>query len=90
MDTQSASASVQDTELYLLSKTDSITQIVENSPRAVELLIEYGISCTNCVLKQFDTLETGAQLHGMSEDEIQTMVDEINEVLKEEAKQKVK
>jgi hypothetical protein len=86
MDTQNVPVPPQDTGIYLLSKTDSITLIVEKSPKAVELLIEYGIACTNCVLKQFDTLEIGAQLHGMSDDEIETMVDEINDVLRKDAK----
>lgn len=68
-------------DVYLLSRKDNITDIIEKSPRATELLTEYGINCVNCILKQFETLEIGAQLHGMSEEEIDKMVEEINQEL---------
>ncbi len=54
-------------------------------PRAIELLTEYGLSCANCFLNQFDSVEAGAQLHGMTEEEVNKMVEEINEQLKKEA-----
>lgn len=70
---------------YVLKKDDLISEITKNCPRAIELLTEYGLSCANCFLNSFDTVEAGSQLHGMTDAEIQTMVDEINAVLKKEA-----
>ena len=70
---------------YALAKDTLISEISQKCPRAIELLTEYGLSCANCFLNQFDTVEAGARLHGMSDAEIQTMVDEINTQIKAEA-----
>lgn len=76
--------------MFLLEKSMPISLIVENSPRAVELLTEYGLSCMNCFLNQFDTLENGAMIHNMTEEYLEFMIDEINgELIKEHEKQKL-
>lgn len=69
---------------YKIKKDSPISEITEKSPRAIELLTEYGLSCATCFLNQFDTVEAGAQLHGMTEGEIKKMISEINDVLKKE------
>ena len=70
---------------YVIKKDSLISDITQKCPRAIELLTEYGLSCATCFLNQFDSVEAGAQLHGMTEDEIEKMVIEINEVLEKEA-----
>ena len=61
----------------------TLTQI---SPRAAELLSEYGLHCMNCMFNQYDTLKAGARLHGMTDEEIQIMIDEINVQLQKEGR----
>jgi len=68
----------------MISKNDLISDVVKNSPKAVEMLTEYGLHCATCVFNTFETIEAGAHLHGMADDEIQRMVDEINAELKKE------
>jgi len=72
---------------YTLTKTDRISEVAEKSPRAIKLLTEYGLHCANCFLNQFDTIESGAQIHGMTDEEIETMVAEINEQITKEEKE---
>lgn len=69
---------------YKIKKDTLISEIVQESPRAIELLTEYGLSCANCFLNQFDNIEGGAKLHGMTDAEIKKMIKEINEVLEKE------
>jgi len=69
---------------YLIAKDSLISEVAKNSPRAIRLLTEYGLSCANCFLNQFDTIESGARLHGMSDAEIATMVSEINSLVTKE------
>ena len=69
---------------YALAKDTLISEISQKCPRAIELLTEYGLSCANCFLNQFDTIESGARLHGMSDAEIATMVSEINSLVTKE------
>ncbi|MGE5041939.1 MAG: hypothetical protein ACM3IJ_03470 [Candidatus Levyibacteriota bacterium] len=70
---------------YILKKDTIISTIIDDCPRAVELLTEYGLFCVSCFLNQFDTLETGAIIHRMTDDQINSMIKEINEQLKKES-----
>jgi hybrid cluster-associated redox disulfide protein len=67
-----------------INKDDLISDIALKYPRAVELLTEYGLFCASCFLSQFETVEMGAQVHGMTEKELETMIKEINGQLKKE------
>lgn len=73
---------------YVLTKDTILSKIVSESPRTAELLSEYGLHCVNCFASTFDTLETGAQVHGMSNDEMEQMIDEINVQLSKEEYEK--
>ncbi len=76
---------MQDKKPYVLKKETVISEILNDCPKAIELLAEYGILCVSCFLNQFDTLETGTKIHHMSNEEAQKMIDEINlELAKEE------
>lgn len=69
---------------FVINKDSLISDIQQKSPRAIELLRDYGLSCANCFLNQFDNIENGAKLHGMTDKEIEKMIKEINDVLKKE------
>ena len=73
---------------YVIKRDSLISDITQKSPRAIELLTEYGLSCATCFLNQFDNIENGAKLHGMTDGEIDKMIKEINMVLAKEAKRK--
>lgn len=69
---------------YILSKSTNLLTVSQESPRAAELLSEYGLHCLSCFFSEFDTLETGAKIHGMNDDEVDEMIKEINTQLKKE------
>jgi hypothetical protein len=69
---------------YVISKYDPLTVISEECPRAAELLAEYGLHCANCFANGFETLEVGAQMHNMTDEETMEMIDEINTQLEKE------
>jgi hybrid cluster-associated redox disulfide protein len=62
----------------IIKKSDLISDITKKSPKTIEMLTEYGLHCANCFLNTFDTVEAGATLHGMTTEEIDRMVEEIN------------
>lgn len=72
---------------YILTKSDLLINIAKDSPRAAELLTEYGLHCLTCFLKEYETLEVGAQVHGMTDDELDNMIKEINTQLEKEWKE---
>jgi hybrid cluster-associated redox disulfide protein len=67
---------------YVLKKNSVISDILRDCPKAAEYFIEYGLLCVTCALNQFETLETGAKTHKMSDKAIQKMIKEINDELK--------
>ncbi len=72
---------------YVLSKFDLLGTIIEECPRAAELLAEYGLHCISCFANQYDTLEMGAQVHGMTDEDVDDMLREINNELELEWRQ---
>ncbi len=63
---------------FQLEKEMAISEIMEKSPKAVEFLSMYGLNCATCFAANFDTLKEGAQVHGMTEEELDEMIEEIN------------
>ncbi len=71
---------------YVITRFDPVSIIGQECPRAAELLAEYGLHCANCYANENDTLETGAEMHNMTEEEMLEMIDEINTQLEKEWK----
>lgn len=69
-------------EPFQLSKNMIMSAIGMKSAKAAELLAEYGLHCLNCFANQFDTLEQGGMVHGMDDDEIEDMINEVNAELR--------
>ena len=69
---------------YVLTKYALVADIMRDCPRAVEMLSEYGIHCVSCFASEIDTLEQGAFVHAMTEEELDEMVLEINNELEKE------
>lgn len=66
---------------FQLTRETIMSEIVEKSPKATELLAEYGLHCLSCFANQFDTLGNGALIHGMNDEEIDQMIKEVNDEL---------
>jgi hypothetical protein len=69
---------------YMLTRSDPLIVIMEQSPRAVELLAEYDLYCLKCFANDTDTLEMTAEKHKMTVEDMQEMIDEINAQLEKE------
>ncbi|MBU4017221.1 DUF1858 domain-containing protein [Patescibacteria group bacterium] len=69
---------------YVLTKSALLNNVTQDCPRAAELLTEYGLHCLTCFFREFDTLEMGAKVHGISDDELDNMITEINTQLEKE------
>lgn len=71
-------------KVYVITKYDLLGTLMQECPRAAELLAEYGLHCVSCFASEYDTLEMGAQVHGMRDEEMNEMIAEINEQLEKE------
>ncbi len=59
-----------------ISKDMNIAEIIQKHPEAREKLMGLGLGCVGCHFAAFDTLENGANIHGMDVDDI---LDELND-----------
>jgi iron-sulfur cluster assembly protein len=55
-----------------------IGDVVAAFPQAANIMLGHGLHCVGCHANAFDTVEDGARLHGMPDEEIMQMIDEIN------------
>ena len=52
---------------YIIKKDSLISEITQKSPGVVKILEDYGLTCSTCFFSQFESIEAGAKLHGMTE-----------------------
>ncbi len=61
-----------------------IIDIVEKYPQLAEVfMLEYGLHCFGCGANVFETLEDGMSAHGMTAEEIDKIVSDVNSQLVE-------
>jgi len=66
-----------------ITKDILILDLVEQNPDLAKVLTEeYGFHCVGCMAASMETLEEGAQVHGMDEKEIEKMVSDLNQKIK--------
>ncbi len=61
-----------------INKKMTISEVIENHPKVIETLLQFGFHCVGCQMSSVETLEEGAQKHGIDIDE---MVDVLNGVI---------
>jgi len=64
-----------------VTKDSNIADIVFKYPQASDVLMAFGLHCVGCFASAFDTIAQGAEIHDMSAEEIEELVDEINKVI---------
>ncbi len=63
-----------------INKDTAIEDLIEENPEMNDVLYEYGLYCGNCFAAGWDTLEEGAKMHGLEDDEIEELIQELNKV----------
>lgn len=67
-----------------VTKEMLLADVIQLHPHSAEIMLEYGLHCVGCFANQFDTVEQGALIHGISEEDISEMIDRINKGAKKE------
>ena len=67
-----------------ISKDMSLGDVVTKFPKAAPVMLNYGLHCIGCHVAAFETVEQGAKSHGMSDEDIKKMVDEMNKAVESE------
>ena len=72
-----------------MSKEQKITRemtmddIVKNYPQVTDIITEYGLHCVGCHVAAWETLGDGARVHGMSEEELEDFIQDLNDAANE-------
>ena len=71
--------SVSQQKEQVVSKDMLIGELVQAFPHATDILLKHGVHCVGCGGAYMETLQEGLMGHGMSEEEVDKVVDQINE-----------
>lgn len=58
----------------------NLADVIFKWPDTAEVFTDYGLHCVGCIAAGFDTIEMGAQVHQLTDEEIEEMVSRVNEV----------
>lgn len=59
----------------MIDKTMKIGELLEKAPEKAEILLNAGMHCLGCPASQMETLEQGAQVHGV---DVEVLVEALN------------
>lgn len=62
----------------MITKQTTIKNLLEKHPEVIEILLDHGIECIGCHASPNESIEDSFSGHGMTNDEIDQIVDEIN------------
>ena len=61
-----------------IKKDMTFGELIKVCPQAGSILGKYGLHCIGCHIAVVETLEEGSRAHGLSEEQINEMVAELN------------
>lgn len=64
-----------------VTKDMLIGDIIAKHPEVASIMLSYGLHCVGCSANPFDTIESGCIVHGMDEEIVDNLVNDINESL---------
>jgi hybrid cluster-associated redox disulfide protein len=59
----------------------NLGDLVKSYPQTAPIMLDYGLHCVGCFANQFDTIENGARIHGMTDEEINEMLERLNKAI---------
>jgi len=65
----------------IVTRKTNIAELIANHPDAAEVFLAFGLNCVGCFASHFDTIEEGAKVHQMIDEEIDEMIEELNMVV---------
>lgn len=68
-----------------VTKDTNLGELVKSYPQAGPLLLEYGLHCVGCFANTYDSIEMGARVHGMTDEEVEEMIGRVNDLISEGA-----
>lgn len=65
-------------------KESVIADVIEKYPEVIEIMsVDYGLGCVGCMAASGETIEEGAEVHGLTKADIEKMISEMNKKILE-------
>jgi hybrid cluster-associated redox disulfide protein len=61
-----------------VTKSMSIGEVVQKHPETIPVFMQHGLHCLGCAIASFESIEQGAQAHGIDSD---ALVKGLNDVI---------
>ena len=65
------------------TKDATFAELIAQCPECGDVLMEYGLHCIGCHLSPMESIEEGAKAHGLTGAQVDKLIRELNEKLKE-------
>jgi iron-sulfur cluster assembly protein len=65
-----------------ITKDMTIGDVVQKYPQVTETLLANGVHCVGCGARFFETLEMGFKGHGMSDAQVESVISQLNDAVK--------
>ncbi|MBI4976115.1 MAG: DUF1858 domain-containing protein [Spirochaetes bacterium] len=62
----------------MITKTMTIGEAVKTVPESGAVMMKFGLHCIGCHVATWETIEEGCKGHGLSDEDIEAMLKEIN------------
>ncbi len=69
-----------------ISKEAALGEVVTKFPAAVPVMLKHGLHCVGCHVAASETVEQGAKAHGMTDQQVDELLKEMNKAVKGEKK----
>lgn len=73
----------------LITKDMLVSEIVSKHPTTVPIMLAYGLHCFECGASELETLEEGTIGHGMTQDDLEMILKDVNEEAEKEEEKSV-
>ncbi len=70
-----------------VTKGMTLGEILAKHPNAARIMVGYGLHCVGCHVAAWETLEQGAKAHGLDDNKVEEMVNEINKLIEKKNKE---
>lgn len=68
-----------------ITKETNIAELLGAHPQTAEVFMQYGLHCVGCMAAAFDSIEQGAKAHGIDDERIENLIEDLNLVVNEGA-----
>jgi hybrid cluster-associated redox disulfide protein len=67
-----------------IKKDMTIGKVIQHHPVCAQVMMESGLHCVGCHAATDESIEQGSQAHGMSDEDIDKMVEKMNQAIEKE------